>query len=414
MFHHPLVPPLFRACLPPLVCITALASVGPVGAVDFSGRAGVQSRSFFNPAADPGQHQQTFSAVIEPEWYHQWHGGDQFAEVKLFYRADQHDARRRHADIRELSLTSVFETWEFQFGISKVYWGVTETRHLVDIVNQTDFAENIDGEDKLGQPMLRASTEQDWGSLDFFILPGFRERRFPGQAGRPRGGVVVDTGIDAVYDASAGKHHVDFALRYAHYIDEWEFGLSLFDGTGREPASFRPAPVSTSGVPVVTPVYSLITQLGVDAQAFFGDWTWKLEAINQHVRSGNRQGTDSFQSTAGFEYTWVGIADSVMDLGFVVEYSYSDQRITETIFDNDLATALRFALNDAESTEILAGLITDLDNLTVAGFIEASRRIGDSLTLEAEIRTFHNTRQGRPLYPLRFDDFIQIDLNYHF
>ena len=165
---------------------------------------------------------------------------------------------------------------------------------------------------------------------------------------------------------------------------------------------------------MVVPVYSLINQLGLDGQAFFGDWTWKLEAAATSVRSGAKDGINSFRAVGGFEYTWVGFTDSGMDLGFVVEYHYSDQRIIDTIFDNDLATGLRFVFNDAQSSEILAGVFTDADTQTLASFIEASRRLGESWTLEFQVRAFHGAKEGRPLYSFRFDDFAQLDLNYHF
>jgi len=262
--------------------------------------------------------------------------------------------------------------------------------------------------------MIKASTEQDWGTLDFFILPGFRERTFPDAEGRPRPNVIIDTDRDAIYDSSSGKDNIDAAARYSHYIGEWEFGLSYFTGTGREPTDFTPVAFSSSDEAIVVPVYSLINRIGLDGQAFFGDWTWKLEAINTEVRSGDKKGTNSFQSVTGFEYTWVGVTDSAADLGFVVEYHYADERIIDTVFDNDLATALRFVLNDAQSTEILAGIITDADTQSIAGFIEASRRLGESWTLEAQLRTFHGAKENRPLYSFRFDDFAQIDLGYHF
>ena len=59
--------------------------------------------------------------------------------------------------------------------------GVTESRHLVDVLNQVDGVEDIDEEDRLGQPMINISTQRDWGSVDLFVLPGFRERTFAGQ-----------------------------------------------------------------------------------------------------------------------------------------------------------------------------------------------------------------------------------------
>jgi hypothetical protein len=347
---------------------------GSAYSAELSGYIGAQEKLFFEDPLSPVQHNSYLSAVAEPEFFHDWDDGTQNLEVKLFYRADQHDDQRTHGDIRELSWTGVFEHWEVRAGISKVFWGVAETQHLVDVVNQTDLVENLDGEDKLGQAMIRTSTERDWGTLDFYILPGFRERTFPGAEGRPRPNVVIDTEQDAIYDFSDGNDHIDLAARYSHYIGEWEFGLSVFNGTGREPSDFRPVAASPVGEPVVVPVYSLINQIGFDGQAFFGDWTWKLEAINT-----------------------------------------SDKRIYEnTIFDNDLATALRFVFNDAQSTEVLAGFTTDADTQSIGSFIEASHRLGESWTLEAQLRAFHGTKEDRPLYSFRFDDFAQIDLNYHF
>jgi hypothetical protein len=402
--------------------VTAVCALGSclisgfVHAGEFSGSVGGQDRYFFEDPLDPQQHNNYMSAVVEPEFFHEWGDASQNIEIKLFYRKDQYDENRTHGDIRELSWTGVYEDWELRAGISKVFWGVTETQHLVDIVNQTDLVENVDGEDKLGQTMLRASTEHDWGTLDFFILPGFRERTFAGTEGRPRFSIDVDTNSDAFYDFSSGKDHIDFAARYSHYIGEWEFGLTAFDGVSREPTFFVPVAFDASGNPtVIIPGYSLINQIGLDGQAFFDDWTWKLEAANTLLRSGNDKGTNSFRSVAGFEYTIVGITNSSMDLGFVVEYHYSDKRIyTQTIFDNDLATALRFVFNDAQSTEILAGLTTDADTQTMGSFIEASRRLGESWTLEAQLRAFHGTKLNRPLYSFRFDNFAQLDLNYHF
>jgi hypothetical protein len=406
-----------RPCLHARFCasliITSLMPAAQAG--EFSGYVGAEIRQFFESPLSPEQHDSYVSGIAQPEYFHEWDDGTQNLEVILFYIKDQYDEQRTHGDIRELAWTGVFDDWEVRAGISKVFWGVAETQHLVDIINQTDLVVNVDGEDKLGQPMLRLTTERDWGTLSFFILPGFRERTYPGVEGRPRTETVVDTDLDAIYDSSSGKDHIDFAGRYSHYIGDWEFGLSLFSGTGRDPTDFSPVAFDSTGNPtVVVPVYSLINRIGFDGQAFFGDWTWKLEAANTEVRSGSKKGINSFQSVAGFEYTLVGIAESRMDLGLVVEYHYSDERISDTIYDNDLATALRFVFNDIQSTEVLTGIFTDANTQSIGSFIEASRRLGDSWTLEAQVRAFHGTTANRPLYSYRFDDFAQIDLNYHF
>jgi len=400
--------------LPHAILIAALLPLQAVAA-EWSGYVAGQYRGFLDDPLDPRQHDSYLSASAEPEFYHSWDDGDQSVDAIVFYRADQYDDNRSHGDIRELSWTGVFENFEVRAGISKVFWGVAETQHLVDIINQTDLVENVDGEDKLGQPMVRFSAARDWGTLDFYVLPGFRERTYPGAEGRPRPEFVIDTDSDALYDFSAGKAHIDLALRYSHDIDDWSFGLSCFSGVGREPSGFQPTAFDNTGQPaVVVPIYSLINQAGLDGQAFFGEWTWKLEAVSTEYRSGARKGSHNFQSVTGLEYTIVGFADSQTDLGIVIEYHYSNRDKFETIFDNDLATALRFVLNDIQSTEVLLGFTTDLETRTIAGFIEASRRLGDSWTLEAQLRTFGGTEQGRPLYSYRYDNFAQIELAKHF
>ena len=73
--------------------------------------------------------------------------------------------------MRELYWRGVFGDLEVKAGAVKVFWGVTESQHLVDVINQADLVENIDSEDKLGQPMINLSWGKDWGTLELFVLP---------------------------------------------------------------------------------------------------------------------------------------------------------------------------------------------------------------------------------------------------
>ncbi len=372
-----------------------------------SGNISLQARHFFNTPLDQNQHQHYNSFAIEPEIYQDWDNGQQALNFAAFYRYDQHDEERTHADIRELSWLKVFDDWELTAGISKVFWGVTESQHLVDIINQTDQVENTDGEDKLGQAMLHFSTEQDWGLIDFFILPGFRERTFADSEGRPRleipSGLIFDVDA-ATYESSDKENHIDYAFRWLGTFDEIELGLSYFSGTGREPESFQ---LNNN---VLSPHYVLIEQVGLDLQAIIEDWTWKLELIS---RKSTAQTNTAL--TGGFEYTLYGILDSQTDLGIVIEYLYDDRdELATSPFQNDITTAFRLALNDSQSTEVLIGIISDLDDSVMASFIEASRRLGDSFKLTLEIRTFSNTIADRPLHNFRQDNFIQADIAWYY
>lgn len=391
-----------------LIGVALLTTNATTRALELSGYVAVQERIFVDDPLDPRQHNNTASFSTEPELYHNWDDDNQSITFKPFYRKDQYDDERTHGDIREFSWLKVFDEWELTVGISKVYWGVTETQHLVDIINQTDLLENVDTEDKLGQPMIRFSTDQDWGVLDFFVLPGFRERTFAGIEGRPRlelpPGLVFDADA-ATYESSNGDSHIDYAIRWFAAFDEWELGLSHFSGTGREPETFN---INSAGV--LVPHYTLINQTGLDLQALIEDWTWKLELISRE------NSIERFLAlTGGFEYTIVGLYDSQTDLGIVIEYLFDDRdELASSPFQNDLTTGFRIALNDAQSSEILIGIIIDLDDEDVSSFIETSRRLGDSFKIELEIRTFNNTNPKRPLYNFRQDDFVQAELAWYF
>ncbi len=386
-----------------------------LGAGEWRGNVSADYLWFTQSAAYPGQRDAYVSAALQPEYVHDWNGGyDQFT-FKVFYRVDEFDDARTRGDLRELSWLHAGEDWEVTVGVSKGFWGVTESIHLVDIINQSDTVENIDGEAKLGQPMLKLTLIRDWGELSAFVLPGFRERTFPGVNGRPRFAVVIDTD-NALYQNSDAERHVDYALRYSHSIGDWDVGLSFFNGTSREPR-FVVNGVIVNGLPTsVVPLYEQITQFGVDVQAIAGDWLWKLEAIH---RTG--QGERFVAVAAGFEYTFVGAFDSDVDIGMIAEYLYDgrDDNVTtspfsSSPFQNDLVLGLRFVLNDAQSTEVLASVIGDLDGQGLSYNIEASRRLGDSFKLSIEARGVSRVQAGSILASFERDNRIRSELAWYF
>ena len=77
-----------------------------------------------------------------------------------FFRLDSSDGERTHLDIRELLWQSYGDTWEVRAGLGKVFWGVTESQYLVDVINQTDLVESPDGEDRLRKLPRQVDTLQ--------------------------------------------------------------------------------------------------------------------------------------------------------------------------------------------------------------------------------------------------------------
>lgn len=347
------------------------------------------------------------SLSFQPEYTHSWDDGYQTFAFVPFVRVDKQDEERTHFDIRELTWVKAAQDWELRLGVRKVFWGVTESQHLVDIINQTDLVENMDGEDKLGQPMANFAWIQEWGTLDFFLLPYFRERTFPGKEGRLYPGIPIDTD-NPLYQSGAKEKHVDWAVRWSRPIDNWDIGISHFSGTGRDP-DLLPR-VNQAGQLVLQPYYKQINQTGVDIQMTQEEWLWKLELISRKMPE------DRFTAfTGGFEYTFVGIFDSDADIGVIGEYLHDDRgKNATTPFDNDLMMGLRLTLNDVQSTELLAGVVVDLDKQGQFYNLEASRRLGNDWKLSLEARAYGDLDEAETVYPLRNDNYIQLELAWYF
>jgi len=375
---------------------------------EVSGKVSVEELGFFHNSLDAQQHNNYISGAVEPEIYREWDDGKQSFTFSPFFRYSQHDNKRTHFDIRELTWLLSEDDWELRVGSRKVFWGVAEGLHLVDIINQTDLVENTDTEDKLGQPMINLALIRDWGTLDLFILPGFRERTFAGQDGRLRSFPEVSVG-HAEFEHHGFEKHMAYAVRWSHAIGDWDVGVSNFYGTSRDPV-FK-AKYSPSGSFSLIPYYELINQTGLDLQLTFEDWILKHEGI---VRSG--QGNAFYAMTTGVEYTFFDLFNSGLDLGLVGEYMYDTRGSNNTLapFQDDFLTALRFAFNDVQSTEILAGVLFDRTNNTKFYNIEASRRIGDSFKVDVEMRFYSGAPPSDASYVVREDDHIRIEVGYYF
>ncbi len=389
-----------------LLCL-ALLGPGLAASGEWSGSIEGQIRAFTQEALDAQQTDQTISLALAPEYYHNWDDGRQSLTFTPFLRWDSQDEERSHADIRELLWIYAGNRWEVRAGIGKVFWGVTEALHLVDIINQTDLVENPDGEQKLGQPLLKFSLEKDWGILDFYALPGFRERTFPGEEGRLRSHPRVDTDLTS-YASDREERRLDFAIRWSHSMGDWDLGLAHFNGTSRDP-DLIPA-LNAAGEIVLAPHYEIIHQTSLDLQATKGDWLWKLEAIH---RSGLDEPYNA--ATGGFEYTRVGIAETDMDLGLLAEYLYDDRGDEAPApFENDLFIGLRLTANDAQSSELLTGIIKDLDSSAMMFNLETSRRLGSSWKISAQARFWIDVPEDDPLYAFSADDYFEVSLAKYF
>ncbi|MEM9706621.1 MAG: hypothetical protein AAF850_11165 [Pseudomonadota bacterium] len=387
---------------------------------DLSLAVSIENRSYFNDAAFAGQlnHFQP-SVILAPDF--RWETGDRKHTVAIspFARLDTRDNQRTHFDLREAYYRYVGNEWEALVGLTRVFWGVTEGRHLVDIINTPDGVEDIDGEDKLGQPMAKLSLLKDWGKLDVFLLWGFRPQTFPGENGRLRPPVFVDPD-EAQFDFGLRRGRPGAAIRYTHTVGAVDIGLSYFHGPGREP-DFT---LAASG-DRVSPIYKVINQGGVDIQYTGDSLLLKAEAI---VREG--QGQTFAAAVAGFEYTAYGLIGDA-DVGFLMEYLYDgrdsfsftapgvdiatfETPAPPTAFENDIFIGARLGMNNPQAAGALIGAVIDADDGSSLVSIEASQRLGANWLAEFEARLFINIAAEDQLAIFADDDFATLRLTRYF
>ena len=371
---------------------------------DFELEIAAEYRYFYDEAQFSGQQDHYPSIAFTPEYSAEWDSGYESFNFKGFFRLDRDD-ERTHWDIRELYYQKAKNNWELSIGLKKVFWGVIESNHLVDIINQTDAVETFDGEKKLGQPMAQFSwITNNLGTLDFFYLPFHRKRTFPGEEGRLRFGTVVNRD-DIGYESGAEEWRQDLAIRWKHYIGAFDIGLSHFYGNGREPL-FVFTPDGD-----INAFYPIIHQTGLDLQITHGAFLWKLESIYR-----NADAQDFFALAAGVEYTFSNIDGNGLDIGVLGEYLYDERdELALTALQNDAFFGTRIAFNDVQDTSILLGGLTDLDSSSTIFSLEASRRFGSSWTAEVEARIFSNIDNSELiLNNFRDDSFLRISISYFF
>lgn len=383
------------------ISLTSLGFAQLSTALETSAEVHLQARYFPQEKATSDQEKTYPSVAVETEAFHDWDDGKQRVAGKFFVRKDIDD-KRTHADVRELYWRKSFPNQDIDvsIGAKKVFWGVTESNHLIDIINQTDIVEDLDREDKLGQPMLQAVIDKNWGTTELYVMPYFRKQRFPGNKSRFRSPVPIKTS-EAEFESSKKEKHVDYAARWSHVVGDGDIGISYFQGTDRNPELLLKAVSPT--VFYLVPKYNQLKQTAVDFQYATGDLLLKLEALHRENQNGSSEA-----AVSGLEYTLVGVFETATDLGLIVEYQYDNEK-TSKVADNDLVLGTRLALNDAPDTNILALVSIDDTNNSKFYGLEASRRLGDLWKASLNARIFSDVDEKDPSFIFKNSDYVELE-----
>lgn len=365
---------------------------------DFSGYAELQERNFWQREY-ASQDYSYFSGSLSPRW-RVVPGRDDALTLRLFARHDFSDPSRTHEDIREALWQHFDGEQEWRIGIDEVFWGVTESRHLVDIINQTDYLERIDGDAKLGQPMINWNWQGRRNSVELYFLPYFREAEFPDAGGRFRTPLPV---TDASYTDGASEDETSAAVRWHYSGLGSDLALSYFEGVSRDP---RYDVVLQGGQLRIQPTYVGLSQWGLEAQRAVGDWLLKAEAIYREAD------TESWAGVTGFEYTFNDTLGGTT--GLLLEYLRDTREwVPADTFQDDIFIGIRYASSSLSSTNMLAGFYQDRRHGGRVFKLKLDTRLAQKFKLSLELWRFDGLRQQELASLFQKDDYLEFSLRYY-
>lgn len=393
----------YLCCLVLLLAGSSASAQEAERAWKMSGYAGAVGR-FYADTSGQDRESDRVAFRLEPEWT--WSDSRYRLVVAPRLFIDGRDSGRSRSDLVELHGGVRWDANQIKLGISRVFWGVTESRHLVDIINPPDLALHYSGdEQRLPTAMLQVSRTTDFGQVEIFGLPWERDPRYPGKLGRPNtelpvsGEVVHPDGLPPA-----------FASRWAWSQGNFDSHVYYFRGLDRE--SVLTPRLQTFAPPIALEASrKLIRQWGWDLQMPLDNWLIKSEVI---YRSGYSR---SFAAAVlGAEYAMNGFMGSVADVAVMAEYQADPRPADAPLAPMNHAWfgGVRVALNDPASSEFKLGLLRDVATPAYIWRGDFSRRLQEHWTLSGSFNLFRKVAAEQALRGYAADSYLELLLKYHF
>jgi len=372
------------------------------------GRAAAESRVFVTrPPRTAQRGGVTGSLVGEPDFHWKKPKGRWELRLTPFFRADSHDFARTHVDLRHAELKLRGESnFRFAAGIGQFRFSTMVGAAPIDVINQTDQVEDLDGRAKLGQPYVQVSTGDSELQVSAWYLPYQRARTFPSLEGRLRPLFGIDA-ANPTWESVLGAWHPSGAIRVTRDTSWMRVAGTGYAGISRDPrfiAQFTDARVGVA--------YDRLHQLSVDAAAFSDVVTFKVEGATSWWRADH---LFSWRASAGLQTIHQGLFGSRADMLLFAEYHVDRRPIGTpvTTNNNDVFLGMRLAHNDAQSTVWTAGGSVDLTTGFLSGRLQLDRRLRDHWVAGVQANAFLGSRIATEWW-LGGESYLQGHLSYYF
>lgn len=317
--------------------------------------------------------------------------------LSVYASFDDKDEDRRYADFREATLTYDWHELSFTAGFTRMFWGVSESINVVNVINQADIRDNINGKEKMGQQHFSVQYNGDASELQVVYMPVFREQVFG-----LRPSFLLPISDRAKYED--GHKEGGWAARFKQYGDQSEWAIGYFSGTRRIPNL-----VISSATQTVTMFHPQTTNILFDG-IYLGDtFSPKLE-----LKLGRELGKHFYSANIGIEYPVYPDMWNLNELTFVAEYLKDSRGLeAETIGQDDLFVGAKGVVGTQSEFRLLFG--HDLETSSHYFELSGQYRFNDyaRLTFQA-VGGIDVTKNDRLLYPLENEKYTTIKIHYAF
>ncbi|MDQ7044803.1 MAG: hypothetical protein Q9M32_02695 [Sulfurimonas sp.] len=372
---------------------------------EVSGHADLESQVYKTQQDNKNSNSFTLKQVLEVEYAKE----DLSLFSKVYAQAAYHDflndvedTGRTFARLDELYLKYELEDSSIKIGKSIRFWGSLELENIVDVFNPNELQDDLFATNPLGVWNASYSYYTDSGELSIVVKVNEPNQKM---ANYPYVYYVFPQAVlyDETLKTSKNKNQPSVYLSYNGTTDaEYALDFAFIYEHGYDSQRYFSQTAPTSYVQNAYIVDKFMTYNTL----VIGNTLLKLEALYAIV--------DDAELISDYSHIAVGVEHAFADfedgstLGFLYEYykytTYEDNKYTDLelfqSMQDDLFVGLRYALNNADATEFVGGIVHDLEYDEQTYYGELNTRLGESLKLTLDYYYIEPSKKELTAYAL--------------
>ncbi len=387
---------------------------------EVSGNMGLNSQVY--TINKPYQHNENFTAIQRLELKYTHDALTLYSNI--YAQEDSYDLssdEAQHNDRTFMRLDELYLRYDFDNDMLSVgrdikFWGSLEVRNVVDGFNPRDFRTDLFNGSKMGVYNITYSHYTETGEMSvilklanenqpmaslpysYYFFPSFIS--YDGKVK-----TTTEHYRPSLFLKYSGSTDTEYPLDYA-FIYENGYDSQRYFNTNT-PENLDPKR-TTFGNPTKFNQYAYIANKFMTYETLVvGATLIKLEALYAKVDDNAYVG-DYSHLGLGVEHTLENFLQGDAGLGLIAEYyrydtyednKYNDLELFETMQD-DLFLGLRYSLNNANNTNIISGVIADMEYNEQVYYVKFATRAYGSLVIDANYYLIEPSKNTKTMYHL--------------